>query len=60
MNTSTKSPQVFILNHLQEMLSPLESALTKKGGRGVVVPAVGEGLAPPGTEGGAGRDPEHP
>jgi len=32
MNTSRKSPQVFILNDLHDMLSSLESALTKKGG----------------------------
>jgi len=32
MNTSTKSPQVFILDHLQQALSYLESILTRKGG----------------------------
>jgi hypothetical protein len=34
MNTSKKSAQVLILNDLQETLSPLESALAKKGGGG--------------------------
>ena len=34
MNTSKKSPQVFILSGLGKALSLLESALTKKGGGG--------------------------
>jgi hypothetical protein len=34
MNTYKKRPQVFILIDLREGLSPLESALTKKGGGG--------------------------
>src|ERR1700675_4143533 len=34
MNTSRKLSQVFILNNLQETLSPLESAFTEKRGGG--------------------------
>jgi hypothetical protein len=34
MNSSRKSPQVFILRDLRKTLSPLESAFTEKGGGG--------------------------
>ena len=37
MNTYKNRPQVFILIDLHETLSPLESALTKKRGRGRVI-----------------------
>jgi hypothetical protein len=36
MNTSMEYPQVFILKELQEVLSCLESTLTRKGGGGGV------------------------
>jgi hypothetical protein len=37
MNTYKNHPQVFILIDLHKTLSPLESALTKKGGRGKAI-----------------------